>query len=398
MSQPARLLNVPHDPEAEQAFVGAMLLSPVQLDAMAQVIQPEDLYLPELAALYRAILALRDSGTAIDGITLRDQMGAAGPSDARLRELSTFVPVSGHVGAYAGIITEHAGRRRLLSAAERIRLSALDTATPYLAAQGLAQDALRWADLPAGGAPSPTADEVASLAHDHDWIIPGLLERMDRLLLVAGEGHGKSLLLAQLAVQLAAGIHPWTLQPIEPTRTLLVDLENPPRILARRFSRLRGAAGEWDPDLCRVESRPEGLDVTQRGDAQWLMDRIASNRPDTLIIGPIYKLHEVEEEKAAAVRQVQKVIDTIRARYRCAVLMETHAPHESFLKGNQLRPSGSRLWIRWPEFVLGLAPISRDKLDGVWLLDHVRPPRERRAWPSRVRRGGAWPWHQVTMG
>ncbi len=389
---------IPHDIEAERAFVGALLLSPSQMDSVLQRIQPADLYDPTLRNLLAAMIELRDAGVAIDGITLRSHMLDA-PTDAELRDLHHAAPVSGHAGAYAGIIAEHAARRRLLAASERIRGAALDTVVPMPEAQGIAHDALRWVDLPVdAGDPSPTIDEIADMDLQHDWIVPGLLERMDRVLVVAGEGHGKSLLLAQMAVQLAAGIHPWQYVAIEPCRTLIVDLENPPRILARRMHRLRDAATErvgatgWDTSRCRIESRPQGLDVTQRADEQWLMGRIAASRPDVLLIGPLYKLHEVEEEKSSAVRQVQKVLDLIRARYRCAIIMETHAPHESFARDGRLRPAGSRLWIRWPEWVLALAPQARDRLDGAWRLEHVRPGREQRTWPARLRRGSRWPW------
>lgn len=391
----------PHDPEAEQAFVGALLLSPSQLDNMAQRIQPEDLYVPELRRLYAAMLELQGAGSPIDGITLRAQMAGAGPTDDRLRALQAAAPVSLHVAGYAEVIAENAGRRRLLGAASRIEAAAWAPEVPYADAQGLAHDALRWVGLPATvGEESPDLDEIAELDLSHDWIVRGLLERLDRVLVVAGEGHGKSLLLAMMAVQLAAGIHPWSFERIEPVRTLLLDLENPPRIISRRMSKLRAAAnrrvgeGSWSPGLCRIESRPEGLDVTQRGDEQWLMGRIAANRPDVLFLGPLYKLHEVEEEKSSAVRQVQKVLDLVRTRYRCAIVMETHAPHESFSKDGRLRPAGSRLWIRWPEWVLALSPQSKERLDGPWRLEHVRPGREQRSWPSRIRRGSDWPWEK----
>lgn len=396
-------MTVPHDPDAERAFVGALLLSPSQMDAVTQRIQPSDLYLHDLRDLFTAMIELRDSGIAIDGVTLRSHL-ITGPSDADLRALQHAAPVSGHAGAYAGIIAEHAARRRLLAAAERIRAAAADLDVPMPDAQGIAHDALRWVDLPVdAGDPSPTIDDLADMEVAHDWVVRGLIERLDRILVVAGEGHGKSLLLAQLAVQLAAGIHPWEYQAIEPARTLIVDLENPPRILARRMHRLRDAANErvgamgWDTSRCRIESRPQGLDVTQRADEQWLMGRVAAARPDVLLIGPLYKLHEVEEEKSAAVRQVQKVLDLIRTRYRCAVVMETHAPHESFAKEGRLRPAGSRLWIRWPEWVLALAPQSRERLDGIWRLEHVRPGREQRTWPAKVRRGQAWPWERAEL-
>jgi ATPase subunit of ABC transporter with duplicated ATPase domains len=52
---------------------------------------------------------------------------------------------------------------------------------------------------------------------EYDWLIPGLLERGDRVIVTGQEGKGKSTLLRQIGVQVAAGIHPFTLDDIVPT-------------------------------------------------------------------------------------------------------------------------------------------------------------------------------------
>jgi hypothetical protein len=44
---------------------------------------------------------------------------------------------------------------------------------------------------------------------EFDWIVPGLIERGDRLMLTGFEGLGKSMLTRQLAVTMAAGLHPF---------------------------------------------------------------------------------------------------------------------------------------------------------------------------------------------
>ena len=49
-----------------------------------------------------------------------------------------------------------------------------------------------------------------------DWVIPGLLERGDRLIWTGFEGLGKSVVVRQLAVCAAAGVHPFTREPDRP--------------------------------------------------------------------------------------------------------------------------------------------------------------------------------------
>jgi len=116
------------------------------------------------------------------------------------------------------------------------------------------------------------------------------------------------------------------------------------------------------------------------------------NAPDVVCLGPLYKLYESDESDFRAVRSVQRVLDSIRWRYGVSFIMETHAPHEAF-KGGKLRISGSRAWMRWPEFVMSLVPEQEDRLNGPWRLDHARPARDEREWPKVLERNGrTWPW------
>jgi hypothetical protein len=47
------------------------------------------------------------------------------------------------------------------------------------------------------------------------------------------------LLLAQIATMAAAGLHPWNYRQVDPVNVLVVDVENGPRMVTRRYSYLR---------------------------------------------------------------------------------------------------------------------------------------------------------------
>ena len=81
-------------------------------------------------------------------------------------------------------------------------------------------------------------DDFMAEADDgsYDWIIPNILERKERVIVVAAEGVGKTMLARQIAILSSFGIHPFSFQPMPPVRTLFIDLENPDRII-RRMSR-----------------------------------------------------------------------------------------------------------------------------------------------------------------
>lgn len=394
---------MPADVDAEQAVLGSMLQDATARDDAATLLRPDDFWKPLHARVFVAVLGMVDAGERIDATLVAARLAADGgdPVDREfLLHLQAEAPLLLNVRAHARVVASHASRRKLLGAAAEISEAALDVTTELPDVVALARTLVDRADLPLGGGPDIDVDSFLATPHDYDWLVPGLIERLDRTLIVAEEGAGKSMLLRQIAVQCSQGIHPFTLASVPPMRVLIVDLENNPRLSARKIEGMRNAAklsvGErYDPLRLRMVLRPEGLDVTQRGDALWLTERVAANRPDLVCIGPLYKLHEADESDSTDVRQVQKVLDRIRTRYRCALWMETHAPHESFSKGGRLRPAGSRLWVRWPEFILTLQAQARSKPGTPWLLDHGRPPRDEREWPRQLLRGGKqsiWPW------
>ena len=72
-----------------------------------------------------------------------------------------------------------------------------------------------------------------SSSDKYEWVIPGLLERGERVIVVAAEGVGKTMLARQIALCSSSGVHPFTFQPMKPVVTLTVDLENPERIIRR---------------------------------------------------------------------------------------------------------------------------------------------------------------------
>lgn len=392
----------PNDPHAERDFIGSLLLQPYMIPRARLMVVPADFYSINNRRAYEAILRLDDEGRAIDVTSVGAAMesdGVEGVVPERgwrgwLQRVSAAVPASAHAYGYAQIIAERAARRRMIGAFGALTGDAGNLAVPYFDVLRRADEALRAANLPRSAEPALDLDSFVSPEDDYDWVVPGLLERGDRLIVVADEGGGKSTLLRQVAVQVSQGIHPFKMTAIDPKRVLLVDLENPARLLRRRLRELRDLAAadstDFDPSRLRVVSQPEGMDLAQHVDALDLLNAVAANRPDLICIGPLYKLHQGEEEKSSDVRVVQRTLDTLRVDFGCTIIMETHAPHQSF-QGGKIRIAGSRVWQRWPEFVLSLALAARDD-KRTYLLKEVRTGRDLRPWPTHLTRGGRWPW------
>jgi hypothetical protein len=222
----------------------------------------------------------------------------------------------------------------------------------------------------------------------YDWVVPGLLEYGDRLILTGAEGSGKSTLLHQMAMQIASGLHPFGGADIGDRCVLLVDCENGRRSLRRRFGVLRETAGaryNEDRSGLYIANRPQGIDLLDATDVTWLYKLHDKVQPDLLIIGPLYRLAMGDPIKEEVARAVANVIDHLRHEPQCAVIIEAHSPHASDSRTKRpTRPYGASYWVRWCEFGVFLAADGR--------LEHWRGPRDERAWPAKLTRSKPWPW------
>jgi AAA domain len=134
---------------------------------------------------------------------------------------------------------------------------------------------------------------------EHDWLVPGLLERGDRVILTP-EGGGKSTLWRQVGVQVASGIHPFDPDArFPPLRVFLLDLENGERQVHRALRPMRLAVGDRYGGGMIIDVRPEGLDLASGDDGALLDALVAAARPDLLIPGRSTSCHPVTPPRRA---------------------------------------------------------------------------------------------------
>lgn len=120
-------LAVPHDREAETTVVACAAASRTGARLASERVNPDDIWDPKLARIYRAALKVGDdeplNGTDEDGLTARLQRIAAtaGVPIAELRALVADRPVMWDTaGGYARRVTDAARRRNVMTVCARV--------------------------------------------------------------------------------------------------------------------------------------------------------------------------------------------------------------------------------------------------------------------------------------
>ena len=234
---------------------------------------------------------------------------------------------------------------------------------------------------------------------NYDWVIPGLLERGERVIVVAAEGVGKTMLARQVSICVGAGVHPFTFQPIKPMTTLSIDLENPERIIRRTSRSIYGAAaavGKLPHHQSHLLIKPQGFDLLRADDRAVFEEHMDKIKPDILIMGPLYKafIDPGGRTSEAVAIEIARYLDVIRDVYKCALWLEHHAPLGTSMTSRELRPFGSAVWSRWPEFGVALQP-DPTGLPYHYDVRHFRGARDERQWPTIIKRGKRFPFEVV---
>lgn len=394
--------------DAERALLGVCLQAPAALERSRALVGVEDFWQPRHAAIFAAMCDLAEAGHVVDPVRLMGELTRTGQL-ARVGGapyLHTLYAQPGslpNLSHYAELVRGSAHRRRLAQIGARLTQiaeqvpdteDALAAAARELIALELLIDVPDADAAIVGLATWPQLLAQPDVAED--WVIPGLVERQDVILLLAGEGLGKSWLARQLCLAVAAGVHPF--RPslrIPPQRTLLVDLENAPSMVRRQS---RGPAaqiarlGNAEDDRGWAWLHPEGLNLRVRADAQALEQVIARTRPALCAIGPLGKAFlRGRDDWDTAAEEVRAVIDRLRARYRCAFWIEHHMPKGDGTTRPQL-PFGSGVWQRWAGFGRVLSRVGDNAYE---LSASFRGDRDVREFPAGLYRGGDLPWSPI---
>ena len=116
---------LPHDIEAEESIIGALLIDSDSFLRISHLIKPEDFYRERNRLCFTACIELFQRSEGIDQITLARELDRAGQLEnvggmAYLSQLIASTPTSAHAEFYAQLISRTSTMRRLINAASRI--------------------------------------------------------------------------------------------------------------------------------------------------------------------------------------------------------------------------------------------------------------------------------------
>lgn len=116
---------MPHDLEAEQSVLGAMLMDRDAIGIASEIVTAQDFYSRQNAVLFQTMVDMDSDGAPVDPVTLQSRLREQDlPPEAYstevIRDLITQVPTSANVRAYAQIVFEKSILRRLIRANEEV--------------------------------------------------------------------------------------------------------------------------------------------------------------------------------------------------------------------------------------------------------------------------------------
>lgn len=217
----------PHDKEAEQSVLGAILIDPEAIGLVAEFLRPEHFYDSSLGLIYQCCLSLFEQHKPVDLITVSSGLRRKRTlkkigGHAFLSELLGVVPTAANIEHYGKMILEEYTKRQLISASSKIAESAfsegeasqiLDTAEAEIFA--ISQAHLRRDFIHVKDALAQSFDRLDELHKmseglrgiptgfsDLDSKLAGM-QRSNLLVLAARPGLGKTALVLNVAQHLS---------------------------------------------------------------------------------------------------------------------------------------------------------------------------------------------------
>lgn len=363
----------PHNADAEESLLGALLLSPVVVQQATEAhLEPGDFYKASHQTIAAAVLSLYGQNVLADAVSVADELRRAGVLDdcggmKALLELQASTPAISNAMRYQKIVAETAVLRRLIMQTSRIQESAYSEGVDALSVVAEARDLLTDQALL-----MPPTVGIQGLVYDWDevqpnmdrdiaqpWVHRGIMRRGQRVAVNAGGGSGKSTLLRQAAWCAENGVHFMTggEAGCAEFRALIVEAESgtwdAKSSMTTMRNKLAHLLGVGTPHVNRPVTlhRPGGFDLRDRRNRADLEAVLRDVKPGLMCIGPLKYLYQIQggENYEQAALQLQVILNDLIGRFDAALMVETHSNSVDLSS-----TGGSQRWRDWPDCGLTL--------------------------------------------
>ncbi|NLI90060.1 MAG: replicative DNA helicase [Epulopiscium sp.] len=115
----------PHDIEAEQSVLGAIIMDNEAAGVASEILVADDFYRPDHRFIYDAIMELYNNAEPVDLVTIQDKLKEKGVFEQvggieYITQLAAFVPTSAHIKQYAKIVESKSVLRKLIKTSSEI--------------------------------------------------------------------------------------------------------------------------------------------------------------------------------------------------------------------------------------------------------------------------------------
>jgi hypothetical protein len=239
---------------------------------------------------------------------------------------------------------------RMVAGAERYRPAATAPVTINLGGPQAAPE--RLSDL----APLDWSALAQTAPEPPEWLVQGWMPRRTTTLLAANGGVGKSNLSLQLAACLGLGRPFMSIDPVAPSRVLVLSAEDEARTVHFRLSNV---AADLGVGLADLEGRVVAYDLTQQdcvlwrdglptARMQWLADTVRRHEAQAVIIDNASDVFSANENDRAEVRGFMRALNAIAQASGAGVLLLAHVDKASVRMGagadTNSTFSGSTAW------------------------------------------------------
>lgn len=340
----------PHDLAAEEAVLGACLLSDRVLPVLAvdEGLKPAHFYRGGYRDVYAAMLALADRDETVDAITLTAELERRGVElpAGKVDALAGGVPELGNVRAYARRVVELAQMRQLRLGAMTI-LEGVDRHDADRIAEGESLLRRETAAERHTSSPAELADDFgnhlsAGPGETFRWPYPRLDKltmggmRRGQLTLIAGwSSHGKSVFLDQtLESATRAGLRTHLfINEMTKTERVTRMVARLARVPFERISEGRSNQVEMGRILNALERLPFGITNCAGWSADDVAREIKRHRYDVVGIDIFNRFPFRGRDTREAKEEVSRVFNELAKTAECHVLLSAHL--------NRSRASGS---------------------------------------------------------